>query len=120
MKSLEELKKIREDAKKLTHIRTGEYSTKIVVGMGTCGIASGARQVMTAILDELQKRNITDVIVTQTGCIGYCKYEPLIDVIKSDGKKVTYVNLTPEKAREIVVKHVINNQVVKEWMIPEL
>ncbi|NPV43178.1 MAG: (2Fe-2S) ferredoxin domain-containing protein [Firmicutes bacterium] len=118
MKSLEELKRIREEAKKLTQIRKGDHGTKIVVGMGTCGIAAGARQVMTAILDELQKRNITDVIVTQTGCIGFCKYEPLIDVYKPGQPKVTYVNLTPEMAREIVVKHIINNQVIEKWVVP--
>lgn len=75
---------------------------------------------MLAILDELKKRNIDDVIVTETGCIGLCQYEPLVDVIKPDNPKVTYVNMTPEKAREVVVKHIINNQVVDEYVVPNI
>lgn len=120
MKSIEELKKIREQAQEMTRIRKGMEDTKIVVGMGTCGIAAGARRVMTAILDELKKRNINNVVVTQTGCIGFCKYEPLLDVIKRDEPKVTYVNLTPEMAREIVAKHIVNGQVVKEWVATDI
>lgn len=120
MKSVEELKKIREQAQEMLRVRKGTGGTKIVVGMGTCGIAAGARKVMTAILDELKKRNLNDVIVTQTGCIGFCKYEPLIDVIRPDEPKVTYVNLTPEKAREIVAKHVVNGQIIKEWIAPNI
>jgi NADP-reducing hydrogenase subunit HndB len=120
MKSVEELKKIREQAQEMTRLRTGGQGTKVVVGMGTCGIAAGARKVMTAILEELKKRNINDVVVTQTGCIGFCKYEPLIDVIKPNEQQVTYVNLTPEKAREIVAKHIVNGQVVQEWVAPNL
>ncbi|MDI3533988.1 MAG: NADP-reducing hydrogenase subunit HndB [Thermosediminibacterales bacterium] len=118
MKSIEELNKIREKAREMTWLRQGDKkATKIVVGMGTCGIAAGARQVMTAIIDELKKRNKTDVIVTQTGCIGFCKYEPLLDVITPDGEKTTYVNLTPEMAREIVIKHIINGQIITEWTV---
>ncbi|WP_059034292.1 (2Fe-2S) ferredoxin domain-containing protein [Tepidanaerobacter sp. EBM-49] len=121
MKSIEELEKIREQAKDMINLRVdNETKTRIVVGMGTCGIAAGARAVMLAILDELKKRNIDNVIVTETGCIGLCQYEPLVDVIQPGKPKVTYVNMTPEKAREVVVKHIINNQVVDEYVVPNV
>ncbi|HHV18065.1 MAG TPA: (2Fe-2S) ferredoxin domain-containing protein [Thermoanaerobacterales bacterium] len=121
IKSMEELEKIRKQAKDMINLRVdNETKTRIVVGMGTCGIAAGARPVMLAILDELKKRNITNVIVTETGCIGLCQYEPLVDVIQPDHPKVTYVNMNPEKAREIVVKHIINNQVVDEYVVPNI
>ncbi len=121
IKSMEELAEIREKAKDMINLRIdNESKTRIVVGMGTCGIAAGARTVMLAILDELKKRNITDVIVTETGCIGLCQYEPLFDVIQPDQPKVTYVNMNSKKAREIVVKHIINNQVVDEYVVPNI
>lgn len=121
IKSLEELEKIREQAKDLINLRKdNENKTRIVVGMGTCGISAGARQVLLAILDEIKKRNLNDVIVTETGCIGLCKFEPLIDVIKPGQPKVTYVNLDAEKARQIVAKHIVNNQIIEEWVIPNI
>jgi len=121
IKSIEELEKIREQAKDLINLRKdNENKTRIVVGMGTCGISAGARQVLLAILDEIKKRNLTDVIVTETGCIGLCKFEPLIDVIKPGQPKVTYVNLDPDKARQIVAKHIVNNQIIEEWVIPNI
>lgn len=121
IKSLEELEKIREQAKDLISLRKdNETKTRVVVGMGTCGIAAGARQTMLAILDELKKRNIDNVIVTETGCIGLCKYEPLVDIIKPNQPKVTYVNIDAEKARQIVVKHIINNQIIDDWVIPNI
>jgi NADP-reducing hydrogenase subunit HndB len=120
IKSLEELKRIRDEVKKATKVREGMKGTRIVVGMGTCGISAGAREVMSAVLDELRKRDIDDVVVTQTGCIGFCKYEPLMDVIKPGEEKVTYVNLTPEKARRVVVEHIVNGRVVKEYIVPNL
>lgn len=121
IKSLEELEKIREQAKDMINLRVdNELKTRVVVGLGTCGIAAGARPVMLAILDELKKRNIDNVVVTETGCIGLCQYEPLIDVIKPDQPKVTYVNMNPEKAREVVVKHIINNQVIDEFVVPNI
>nr|PZN03723.1 MAG: ferredoxin [Bacillota bacterium] len=121
IKSIEELEKIREQARELINLRKdNENKTRIVVGMGTCGISAGAREVLTAILDEIKKRNLTNVIVTETGCIGMCRFEPLVDVIKPDQPKVTYVNVDPEKARQIVAKHVVNNQVIDEWVIPNI
>ncbi|HHX23733.1 MAG TPA: (2Fe-2S) ferredoxin domain-containing protein, partial [Thermoanaerobacterales bacterium] len=102
IKSIEELQKIREQVKDMINLRVdNEKKIRVVVGMGTCGIAAGARPVMLAILDELKKRDITNVIVTETGCIGLCQYEPLVDVIQPDQPKVTYVNMNPDKAREV-------------------
>ncbi|AYO31032.1 MAG: NADP-reducing hydrogenase subunit HndB [Thermoanaerobacteraceae bacterium] len=121
IKSIEELEKIRDQAKDLINLRKdNETKTRVVVGMGTCGIAAGARQAMLAILDEIKKRNLDNVIVTETGCIGLCKFEPLVDVIKPNQPKVTYVNVNEEKARQIVVKHIINNQVIDDWVIPNI
>ncbi len=121
IKSIEDLEKIRDEAKDLINLRKdNETKTRVVVGMGTCGIAAGARQTMLAILDELKKRNISDVVVTETGCIGLCKFEPLIDVIKPDQPKVTYVNVDADKARQIVVKHIINDKIIDDWVIPNI
>ncbi|SHM63296.1 NAD(P)-dependent iron-only hydrogenase iron-sulfur protein [Caldanaerovirga acetigignens] len=121
IKSIEELEKIRDQARELINLRKdNENKTRVVVGMGTCGISAGAREVLMAILDEIKKRNLTDVVVTETGCIGMCRFEPLVDVIKPDQPKVTYVNVNPEKARQIVARHVVNNQVIDEWVIPNI
>ncbi len=117
VKSLEDLKKVREKALEQMKIREGSQSAKIVVAMGTCGIAAGAREVMTAILDELEKRGITDVTVTQTGCKGLCEQEPTVDVIKTGEKTVTYGYVNAEKARQIVAQHLINGQTVGDWVI---
>jgi len=117
MKTLEDLKKIREQAQQSMKIREGQQKYRIVVAMGTCGIASGAREVMSAILDELDKRGITDVAVTQTGCKGLCEQEPIIDVIKSGEPAVTYGYVTPDKARVIVVQHIVNGNVASEWVV---
>lgn len=121
IKSLDDLKRIREEAQEMIDLRVGnENKTRVVVGMGTCGIAAGARTVMMAILDELKKRNVQNVIVTETGCAGLCQYEPQVDVIRPGEPKVTYVNLKPEDGRDIVVKHLINNQVISELMVPNI
>ncbi|MGC8971457.1 MAG: (2Fe-2S) ferredoxin domain-containing protein [bacterium] len=117
MKSLEDLKRIRERAQAQIRLRTQESNTKIIVGMGTCGIAAGARETLMAILDELSKRNIQDVVVTQTGCVGLCEYEPLVNVIKPGQPKITYMKVTPEKARQIIASHIVNDQVINEWVL---
>jgi len=121
IKSLEDLERIRDQARDLVNLRKdSESKIRVVVGMGTCGIAAGARTAMLAILDELKKRNIDNVIVTETGCIGLCKFEPLVDVIKPGEDKVTYINVDENKARQIVVKHIINNQIIDDWVIPNI
>ena len=116
MKTLEDLKKVREKALEQMKVREGKSSAKVVVAMGTCGIAAGARDVMTAILDELEKRGITDVAITQTGCKGLCEQEPTVDVIKG-GETVTYGYIDAEKARQIVAQHLVNGSVIKEWVV---
>ncbi|MGB9678715.1 MAG: (2Fe-2S) ferredoxin domain-containing protein [Thermoanaerobacteraceae bacterium] len=117
MKSLEELEKIRKETLDKINLRKERTGTRIAVGMATCGIAAGARPVMMAILDELSKRNIVDVIVVETGCIGMCKLEPLVDVYEPGKEKVTYAKVDEDKARQIVVEHVINGHPIKEWTI---
>ncbi len=117
MKTIEDLKKVREKALEQMKIREGKYSAKIVVAMGTCGIAAGAREVMTAILDELDKRGITDVAVTQTGCKGLCEQEPTVDVIKSGEPAVTYGYVDTDKARQIVAQHLVNGSIVGDWVV---
>lgn len=117
MKSLAELAKLREEALKKVNIRTDRKGTRIVVGMATCGISAGARPVMTALLDESTKRQLQDVEVTQTGCIGVCRLEPIVEVYKEGEEKVTYVEMTEEKARRVIAEHIVNGQIVSEFTI---
>lgn len=112
MKSLEELDKLRKQMQEELKLREGEQQTKIVVSMGTCGIAAGARDVLSAILEELGKRKMSDVTVTQAGCAGKCDVEPLVEVIKPGREKVTYQHVDKDKARRIVVEHIINEKVL--------
>ena len=118
MKSLAELAAIRERMQSKVVIREGETSTRVVVGMATCGIAAGARPVLNAFVDGVNNLNLTDkVTVTQTGCIGICQYEPVVEIFEEGKEKVTYVKLTAEKAAEIVEKHLKGGQVVTEYTI---
>ncbi len=117
MKSLEELMAIREKARQGMGIRNDKHEgTRVVVGMATCGIAAGARPVLSALVEEVAKENL-DVQVGQTGCIGICQYEPVVEVIEPDKEKVTYVKMTPEKAIKIVHKHLMGGEVVQEYTI---
>ncbi|MBE5961024.1 MAG: (2Fe-2S) ferredoxin domain-containing protein [Lachnospiraceae bacterium] len=118
MKSLEELKEIRERMQKQLGPRNeSDAKIRVVVGMATCGIASGARPVLLALSDAVQKKGLTDVMVTQTGCIGLCQYEPIVEVLEAGKDKVTYVKMTPEKALEVVDRHLMRGQVVSEYTI---
>ena len=119
MKTLEELKAIREKTLDQVRLRKDDdqQQARIVVGMATCGIAAGARPVMMAFLEELKKRGMDHVVVTQTGCVGMCTYEPMVDVYIPGEEKITYVKLTPEKAGKIVVEHLANGKPVVEYMI---
>ena len=119
MKTLAELQAIRDRQKMQMASRSGddEGKIKVVVGMATCGIAAGARHVLNTIIEEVENRKLTNVQVTQTGCIGMCKLEPLVDVIVPGKEKVTYVHVTPEKARAIVSGHIVNGQVVTEYTV---
>ncbi len=118
MKSLEELKAIRDKMKNQVGIRSEEENTtRVVVGMATCGIAAGARPVLTAFSDLVQENGLNNVAVTQTGCIGLCMYEPIVEVYEPGKEKVTYVKMTPEKAEEVVNLHLKGGNVVTKYVI---
>lgn len=117
MKSIKELEAIRERALKELSIRDNENKTRIIVGMATCGIAAGAKPVMNAFIEEVNKRNLQNVNVSMTGCIGVCRLEPIAEVIDPNGEKTTYVKLNPEKARRIVAEHIVNGKPVLEFTI---
>ncbi len=118
MKSLEELKAIREKMKRQMDLRENdENSIRVVVGMATCGIAAGARPVMTAFLDEIERRGLNNVTVSQTGCIGVCRLEPIAEVFVPGEEKVTYVRLRPEMVPTIVEQHRVNHHVVQDYTI---
>ena len=121
MKSLEELKAIREKMQGQIGIRSeSSDQTRVIVGMATCGIASGARPVLTALSDAIQTKGLTNISVTQTGCIGLCQYEPIVEVYEPGKDKVTYIKMTPEKANEVVEYHLIRGQVVQKYTIAEV
>ncbi len=117
MKTLQELQAIRDKMKAEIANRGAAdgNDVKVVVGMATCGIAAGARPVMRAVLDEVEKRGLTNVKVGQTGCIGICKYEPIVEVMMPGKEKVTYIYVTPDKARQIVSSHLVNGTPIKEY-----
>ena len=118
MKSLEELRAIREKMKKQMDIREqSEDNIRVVVGMATCGIAAGAKPVMSAFLEEVEKRGLKNVTVTQTGCIGVCRLEPVVEVYAPGQEKVTYVKMKPEMVAPIVSEHLVNRRVVTEYTI---
>ncbi|NLJ31302.1 MAG: (2Fe-2S) ferredoxin domain-containing protein [Clostridiales bacterium] len=118
MKSLEELQAIRDKARRGVSLRgQNDNAVRVLVGMATCGIAAGARPVLNAIVEEVAKRNLQNVIVTQTGCIGICQFEPVVEVVSPQGEKVTYVKMTPEKALRVVNDHLVNGNVVTEYTI---
>lgn len=118
MKSLAELKAIREKMQNQVSLRSESADqTRVVVGMATCGIASGARPVLTALSDAVQSKGLTNVSVIQTGCIGLCQYEPIVEVLEPGKEKVTYVKMNPEKAMEVLEKHLIGGQVISNYTI---
>lgn len=119
MKSLEELMAIKEKTMKKMTVRedTGDDVTRIVVGMATCGIAAGARPVLNALVDEVQKRNLKGVTVSQTGCIGMCQFEPIVEVMEPGKDKVTYVKMNAEKAVRVINEHIVNGNPVKEYTV---
>ena len=118
MKSLEELKAIREKMKKQMDLRdSDDNDIRVVVGMATCGIAAGARPVMTAFLDEIEKRNLKNITVSQTGCIGVCRLEPIVEVFIPGQEKVPYVKMKPEMVPAVVEQHLVNHNVVTDYTI---
>ena len=116
MKSLAELAAIKEKMQNKVVLREGSSDIRVVVGMATCGIAAGARPVLNAFSEELARREITHAVVSQTGCIGICQYEPVAEVFEGD-TKTTYVKLTAEKVERIVVEHLIGKTPVTEFTI---
>ena len=121
MKSLEELKAIKAKMQDKVALRTSSGNTRIVVGMATCGIAAGARPVLNAFVEGVAEAGIGDsVIVTQTGCIGICQYEPVVEVYTEGAEKVTYVKMTAERAKEVVEKHIKGGAPITEYTIGAL
>lgn len=119
IKSLEDLRKIKAESKK--QIETRKHNDRqIIIGMGTCGIAAGARAVMTAVLEELAKRNIHDVAVLQTGCIGMCQKEPLLDIVRPGEDRVTYGPVSPTDVPRIIADHLINGVVVEDLVVAKI
>lgn len=115
VRSMEELRRLKEEAQRGIKVRL-DTSTKITIGMGTCGIAAGAREVMHAVLDELQKRAI-EAHVTTVGCIGMCVREPLVDVEQAGGPRITYGNVKPAMVPRLIEDHLINGRIVEEWVV---
>ena len=120
MKSLAELKAIKDKMKNKVILREGTNDIRVVVGMATCGIAAGARPVLNTFVEGVNEAGLSDsVTVTQTGCIGICQFEPVVEVYEAGKEKVTYVKLTAEKAKTIVEKHLKGGSVVTEFTIAE-
>ena len=118
MKSLAELQKIKEKMKDRVVLREGTGDIRVVVGMATCGIAAGARPVLNEFVKDVSEEGLSDkVTVSQTGCIGICQYEPVVEVFEAGKDKVTYVKMNSEKAKEVVEKHLKGGKVIEEYTI---
>ena len=117
MKSLKELEEIRQRTLNSINIRKDNDNIRVVVGMATCGIAAGARPVLLAFMDEIAKRGLSNVSVSQTGCIGVCRLEPIVEVFYPGKEKVTYVKVQPDMVSNIVTDHLVNGNVVNEYTI---
>ncbi len=115
--TIDDLKKIKESVQASVTLREGGYRAKVNVHMGTCGIASGARGIMTAVMDEIGKRDLKDVIVTTSGCAGLCSREPMVTIELLGAAPVKYVDLTPEKMREIFSEHVLDGKVLEKYAL---
>ena len=121
MKSLRELQAIRNKMKASVNTRDGaEGKMRILVGMATCGIAAGARPVLNAFTEELARREVTHAVVSQTGCIGQCSLEPIVEIFEAGKEKVTYVKMTAEKAKEVVEKHLKGGKIIVEYTAQQL
>jgi NADP-reducing hydrogenase subunit HndB len=119
MKSIEDLNRLREKARAAFNLRSGDATARIVISMGTCGIASGARDVLLAVLDEVSGRGLDKVVVTQSGCCGSCEHEPMMEVHMTGKPVVCYGDLNVEKARAIVDQHLGQGVVMEEWVITQ-
>ncbi len=120
MKSLAELQAIREKMKAhLANRENTENDIRVVVGMATCGIAAGARPVLTSLMEEVQNKGLSNVKISQTGCIGMCKYEPIVEVYMPGKEKVTYVHMDEKKAREVVASHLVLGKPVADYLFKQ-
>ena len=120
MKSLAELKAIKEKMQSKVVLREGGEEIRVVVGMATCGIAAGARPVLNAFVEGVNKENLTSkVTVSQTGCVGLCQYEPIVEVYEAGKEKVTYVKMTEEKAAKVIEQHLKGGKIVAEYLVSE-
>lgn len=119
MKTIEDLKRLREQFQIQTRVRR-ESEKQIIVGMGTCGIAAGAREVLAAIMDEIAKRKLEDVTVRQTGCIGMCEKEVLVDVVRPGEPRITYGRVKPADVSKIIAEHVVNGRIVEEMVVGKI
>lgn len=117
IKSLDDLKRIREEALEKRKIKTTSGQTQVIVGMGTCGIAAGARETMKAVLKYIESENLPNILVTQTGCIGVCEQEPILQVMRGEEPKITYGKVTEEIANKIMKEHVVGGKVVEKNVI---
>lgn len=117
VKSLEDLKRMRDEAIEKKKVKSAEGQINVIVGMGTCGIAAGARDTMKSVLDVIEKDNLNGIVVTQTGCIGLCEKEPIMQVVVGDQPKITYGKVTPEVARQIMMEHVVGGSPLKSHQI---
>ncbi len=118
MKSLEELAAIRDKMKNIKNTRdTSSEDTRVLVGMATCGIAAGARVVLNAFVEEVGRRELDHIVVSQTGCVGVCQYEPVVEVLRPNEEKVMYIKVTPEKVKRIVAEHLVGGTPILEYTI---
>lgn len=117
IKSIDDLKRIREEALKKQEMKSASGQKQIIVGMGTCGIAAGARDTMKAILEKIEKDNLSGITVTQTGCIGICEMEPIVQVQIGEAPKVTYGKVSKDIAARIIDEHVLAGNIVKEHTV---
>jgi len=116
MKTVEELRKLREEVRHMTKLREGEAEIRLTVGMGTCGIAAGARDTLGTLISAIAEMKLAGVVVTQTGCLGLCEREPIVEVNAPDGRTI-YARVTPERARRILIEHVQGGAAIEEWAI---
>ena len=118
MKSLAELQAIKDKMKNKIVLREGTGDVRVVVGMATCGIAAGARPVLSAFVEAVNEAGLNEkVTVSQTGCVGYCQLEPIVEIHEAGKDKVTYIHMTADKAREVVEKHLKGGKVVSEYTV---
>lgn len=117
MKTIKDLEEIRQRTLDDVNLRNDRKGIRVVVGMGTCGISAGARPVMMEFVKEIKRCGVQDAMVTQTGCLGVCRLEPMVEVYMPGQEKVTYAQMTPEKVARVVEEHLINGKVVTEYTI---